>query len=140
MNRKHALHANLLAFLGVVVLATAPVAASAQSIDQLAQADSNGDGSVTKQELLDLRAANFGRLDRNGDGFIDSADSPPMGPGKKRFGDAYAQVQAADANGDRRISRQELVGAPTPRFDAADKDSNGILSSQEIAALRASAG
>jgi hypothetical protein len=33
-----------------------------------------------------------------------------------------------------------MVGAPTPRFDAADKDRNGILSSQEMAALRASAG
>jgi len=140
MQLKQSLRVGLLSCLGGVALSGMPGAASAQSVDQLAQADSNGDGSVTKQELLDMRAANFGRLDRNGDGFVDSNDSPPMGPPKKRFEEVLAQVKAADANGDGRIAKQELVGAPTPRFDAADKDKNGVLSSQEMAALRASAG
>jgi Ca2+-binding EF-hand superfamily protein len=48
-------------------------------------------------------------------------------------------VKAADANGDGRISKAEMVDAPTPRFDAADKDGDGVLSSEEIAALRAMA-
>jgi len=140
MPHKHALYASLASLIGAVTLISLPGTASAQSAEQLAQADSNGDGSVSKQELLDMRAANFGKLDRNGDGFVDSKDSPAMGPPKKKFEGALAQVKAADANGDGRIAKQEMVGAPTPRFDAADKDKNGVLSSQEIAALRAAAG
>ena len=83
MKLKQSLRVGLLSCLGGVALSGMPGAASAQSVDQLAQADSNGDDSVTQQEL---------------------------------------------------------VGAPTPRFDSADKDKNGVLSSQEMAALRASAG
>ena len=140
MTCKRATCFDRLSILGASTFTLIAGSASAQSADQLAQADSNGDGSVTKKELLDMRAANFGRLDRNGDGFVDGKDSPPMGPPKKKFEEVLAQVKAADANGDGRVSKQEMVGAPTPRFDAADKDKNGVLSSQEMAALRASAG
>lgn len=140
MNRNLALSAHPLAVLGSLALITMPVAASAQSAEQLAQADSNGDGSVSKQELMDLRADMFGKLDRNGDGFADSKDSPAFGPPKKKFEEAFDKVKVVDANGDGRISKQEMMGAPTPRFDAADADKNGILSSAEIAALRAAAG
>lgn len=139
MTCKRATCFDRLSILGAATFTLIAGSASAQSADQLAQADSNGDGSVTKKELLDMRAANFGKLDRNGDGFADSKDSPPMGPPKKKFEEVFAQVKAADANGDGRVSKQEMVGAPTPRFDAADKDKNGVLSSQEIAALRSSA-
>lgn len=137
MNRNFALSAHPLAVLGCLALIAMPASAPAQTAEQLAQADSNGDGSVSKQELLDLRAVMFGKLDRNGDGFADSKDSPAFGPPKKKFQEAFAKVKAADANGDGRISKQEMIGAPTPRFDAADKDKNGILSSAEMAALRA---
>jgi hypothetical protein len=136
MTRNLVLSAHPLAVLALIAM---PAAASAQSAEQLAQADSNGDGSVSKQELMDLRADMFGKLDRNGDGFADSKDSPTFGPPKKKFEEAFAKVKAADANGDGRVSRQEMIGAPTPRFDAADKDKNGILSSAEIAALSAAA-
>jgi hypothetical protein len=79
MNRNLALFAHRLAVLGSLALITMPVAASAQSAEQLAQADSNGDGSVSKQELMDLRADIFGKLDRNGDGFADSLRNLPQG-------------------------------------------------------------
>jgi len=137
MTSKRILRAGALSIVGSLALFSLPGSASAQSAEQLAKADSNGDGSVSKQELLDMRAANFGRLDRNGDGFVDSKDSPGFGPPKKKFEGAFAQLKAADANGDGQISKQEMVGAPTPRFDAADKDKNGVLSSEEIAAVRA---
>lgn len=130
------LRSSLPSLAAMFVLLALPGAASAQTTDQLRQADSNGDGSISKKELQDLRAANFARLDRNGDGFVDGGDSPRMGPPKKQFDEALAQVQAADTNGDKRISKQEMVGAPTPKFDATDKNKEGVLSSDEVAALR----
>lgn len=136
MSRTPALSPSLLAILGGVAMLGAPGGASAQSIDPIAQADRNGDGSVTKQELLDMRAASFARLDQNGDGFIDAKDSPPMGPAKKQFEGIFAQIKLADADLDGRVSKQEMLGASTPLFDVADKDRNGVLSAEEIAAMR----
>lgn len=140
MTRIQALSARHLALLGGLALMAMPGAAAAQSAEQLVQADSNGDGNISKQESLDMRAANFAKLDRNDDGFADSKDSPPFGPPKKKFEEVFAQVKAADANGDGRISKQEIVGAPTPRFDAADADKNGILTKAEMSAMPAPAG
>lgn len=139
MTHKAARYPAVLAVLGGIALITMPAAAIAQSIDQLLEADSNGDGSVTRKELLDMRAANFARLDRNDDGFVDSKDSPSFGPLKKRFNEVLGKIQIADANGDQRITKKELVDAPTPLFFLGDKDKNGVLSSKEIAALRAMA-
>lgn len=123
--------------LAIALLSSVTIA-SAQSIDRLAEADSNGDGSIDRQELMDMRAEMFSRLDRNGDGFADAGDSPRMGPPKRRFDSALSRLQDADSNGDGRISEQELLDAPTPAFDKGDADGDGLLSGEELAALRES--
>ncbi|WP_448502235.1 EF-hand domain-containing protein [Sphingomonas sp.] len=115
-------------------------AAHAQSGDQmatmLARADTNRDGAVSRSEFAAARTAMFDRLDRNNDGYVDSRDRPRlMG---SRFDQAYGALLQADANGDRRISRAELRDAPAPGFDAADTDQDGVLSADEIAAIRSS--
>ena len=110
--------------------------ASAQSIERLAKADANGDGQIEWQEMLDLREETFGRLDRNGDGFADSKDAPRIGPAKSRFNDALGKLQNADANGDGRISKQEMLDAPAPLFEQGDINGDKVLSGDEIAALR----
>lgn len=123
---------------GAVIFAAAG-AASAQSIERLAEADANGDGNITWQEMLDTRSAMFARLDRNGDGFADSKDSPRMGPMKARFEEALAGLQGADANGDGRVSRSEMLDAPAPLFEQGDTNGDKLLSAEELSALRAEA-
>ena len=110
--------------------------ASAQSFERLVEADANGNGQIEWQEMLDLREETFGRLDRNDDGFADSADTPRFGPVKNRFGEALARLQSVDANGDGRISKQEMFDAPAPLFEQGDTNGNKVLSGDEIAALR----
>lgn len=113
--------------------------ASAQSMDRLAEADANGDGNIEWQEMLDMRAGIFERLDRNGDGFVDSQDAPRFGPGRSRFAEALANLEGADADGDGRVTEAELLESPAPLFEEGDTDGDGVLSAEEIAALRETA-
>ncbi|MEO0982838.1 MAG: hypothetical protein AAFX03_09335 [Pseudomonadota bacterium] len=126
----------LLALMGAIAVVAVSGNAAAQSTERLARADANGDGAIEWQEMLDMRSAAFERLDRNSDGFADANDSPRFGPGKSRFGEALAQIQDADADGDGRISRTEMMEAPAPMFDEGDADGDKVLSAEELTALR----
>lgn len=119
------------------LLASAHIgSASAQTADRLARADSNGDGAIEWQEVLDMRASGFERMDRNDDGFVDLDDRPRFGPGRSRFETAFNQLKAnSDADGDGRITQTEMIEAPAPVFTAGDTDEDGTLSADEIAAL-----
>lgn len=120
----------------IFFLSFAPANASAQSAEQLTRADSNSDGQISWQEVVDLRATTFERLDRNKDGFIDEDDSPRMGPAKRRFAVALEKLEDMDADGNGRISREELLEAPAPNFTAADANGDDVLSKEELADLR----
>ena len=101
-----------------------------------ARADANGDGDITWEEMTALRAQTFARLDRNGDGVVNSGDSPPP-PFSGRFNDALQTLQADfDANGDGEIVQSELLEAPAPMFEAGDSNRDSVLSAEEISALR----
>jgi hypothetical protein len=136
MINKKAWEPSLCAIIAGVMALTFADTASAQSLEQLREADANGDGSVTWQEMMDMRASIFARLDRNGNGVVESSDSPAFGPGKSRFEQAFNSLRAADANRDGRITRGEMLNAPAPLFENGDTDGNRILSASELAALR----
>lgn len=123
--------------VGIVIL-SATGTSMAQSMDRLSEVDANGDGNIEWQELLDMRAATFRRLDRNSDGYIDNEDSPRMAAVKARFEEARTQLQPADADGDGRISREEMLNGPAPLFIKGDTNGDKVLSASEIAAMRAS--
>ena len=129
----------LIALAGTIAAIASASTASAQNADRLAEADANGDGDIEWQEMLDMRTAAFERLDRNGDGFADSDDSPRFGPAKNWFNDALAQLQNADADGDGRISASEMLEAPAPLFENGDTNGDKVLSSDELSALREAA-
>ena len=104
----------------------------------LESADVNKDGVVTRAEFLAQREKTFARLDRNGDGFIDKSDMPGRLRARQNGNDQLQELVARfDKDGDGRISKAEFVDGPTPLFDRADKDHNGELNSEELAALKA---
>lgn len=111
---------------------TSAAAAAPEARRMLQSADRDGDGMVTRAEFASSREAIFDRLDRNRDGVLDGADRAGARPVPARLRDAVA---GADRNGDGRITRAEFAAAPTPVFDRADKDGNGVVDAHELARL-----
>jgi hypothetical protein len=96
-------------------------------------ADANTDGSIARDEFLAARAAAFAKLDQNTDGMLDEADKPAPAREGRRHGGLRGRL---DANADGKISKDEFVNGATPMFDGADKDGNGALDQQELAAAK----
>ena len=123
----------------VLLLSSCVVLAQGREGPALEQADADHDGKVTKQEYVDARAAQFSRLDRNGDGFIDDADSREGGNERGQRA-AKALRGRIDSNGDGKISKEEFVNAPTMLFDKFDANKDGVLDATELEAARNAAG
>jgi Ca2+-binding EF-hand superfamily protein len=123
----------------VLLLSSCVVLAQGRDSAALEQADANHDGKITKQEYNDARAALFARMDRNGDGFIDDADSRE-GANERGQRAAAALRGRIDSNGDGKISKDEFVNAPTMMFDKFDANKDGVLDAQELEAARTAAG
>ncbi|WP_129775180.1 EF-hand domain-containing protein [Peristeroidobacter soli] len=117
----------------LLILLSAPAMAQMRGEGIFERADTNHDGSVTREEFLAARAAQFAKFDRNSDGYIDSADVPER-LAKRRGGDFLATQ--FDADGDGKVSKEEFVNGPTTLFDRADTDKNNVLDAKELAAAK----
>ncbi|WP_454856399.1 EF-hand domain-containing protein [Rhizobium binxianense] len=106
----------------------------------LERIDSNGDGSISKEEIVAARQRIFARLDRNGDGNVDqdeieSARDAIMDHAdmmQAHLGTAWHRM---DKDGSGGVSREEFQ-ARTILFDLADRNGDGELSAAEIAVIR----
>ncbi|MDE8651256.1 EF-hand domain-containing protein [Novosphingobium album (ex Liu et al. 2023)] len=125
---------------GTPALAATARLGGGDAAERLRDADTNGDGAVSRPEMLAMRQSQWSRFDRNGDGYFSQADLP--GFARDRWnGDKLARLrQAFDQNRDGRISRAEYVDGPTPAFDMADADNNGLVTRAEFQSLAELAG
>lgn len=135
-NRFHTITASILITPALILAAPASAQSSDQMRQMLERADANGDGNITRAEFDQARAQTFARLDRNNDGYVDSSDRPRLFG--DRFDQGYRMLSSLDTNGDGRVSRTELAKADAPAFIAADANGDKVLSREEIAALRPS--
>jgi Ca2+-binding EF-hand superfamily protein len=125
-----------------VVFASIPLAGIAQGAGLMqgdpsaliAHADTNHDGKISRDEFLAARSAQFDRLDRNHDGYVDASDTSSLPERAQRV--VRMMMQSADGNGDGRISREEFNAMPAPMFDRMDTDHDGQLDADEVAAAR----
>lgn len=135
----HLLTAAAIAMTGSAIPATArPMADGSRDFgEQLRAADRNHDGQTSRPELVSYRATQWTRFDRNGDGYFSRDDLP--GFVRERWdGEKFVQLRRVyDRDGDGRISRTEFVGGPTPAFDAADANHDGLVSEAELRAMAA---
>lgn len=133
----HLLTAAAIALAGSAAPAAArPVAGGSRDFaEQLKAADRNNDGQVSRPELVSYRTTQWTRFDRNGDGYFSRDDLP--GFVQDRWdGEKLVQLRRAyDRDSDGRISRAEFVGGPTPAFDAADTNRDGLVSEAELRSL-----
>jgi len=124
----------------VLLFSSCVALAQSREDGALKQADVNKDGKVTRQEYMDARAAQFARMDRNGDGVVDDTDSRERADqsavGKRMAGAMRGRM---DANGDGKISKDEFVNSPTVLFDRFDGDKNGELDAKELEGARGAA-
>lgn len=138
MNVKFSISAGLAALL--MIASVSPAAAQNRDpTEMLAEADANNDGAISRAEVVALRTQNFSRLDRNSDGYVSASDRP-RGPFGARFDEAFARaLEQFDVNSDRRVSRAEMIDAGMPAFTQGDTNNDGVLSAEELSALRAAA-
>lgn len=126
------------AIAGTAITLSAPLHAQQRDPAQmLARADTNGDGRITREEFTASKARLFERLDRNGDGILNSSDSGRGGMLRRRSGDRMRQlIDAIDKDGDGRVERNEFVHGRAAMFDMADSDRNGVIDRAELAEFR----
>jgi Ca2+-binding EF-hand superfamily protein len=111
----------------------------ARMAERITKADVNADGKWTKDELSRMPAQIFTKLDKNGDGVLTRAE---LDAGRdaleSRHGEHgdFAQhlLSKADTNSDGVIDSQEAQRLADSRFDAVDKNHDGIVERDEWAA------
>ncbi|MBZ9987633.1 EF-hand domain-containing protein [Mesorhizobium sp. BH1-1-5] len=132
------------AILAGLLLGLTPICATAahdmpgQRI--LQRLDTNGDGAISKDEILAARERMFKRLDRNGDGIIDEKEIETARQAIEDRAEAAEarlgnRLRRMDRNGDGKVTENEFQ-ASTPLFDLADRNGDGRLSADEIATIR----
>lgn len=97
----------------------------------LAQADTNHDGKISRDEFLAARAAQFDRLDRDHDGYLAETDAAAL-PERAQRG-FHMLLNVADTDGDGRVSRAEWNAMPARGFDRIDANHDGVLDADELA-------
>jgi hypothetical protein len=108
-----------------------------------AEADANKDGSINREEGNMIAGFDFSRADTDNNLTLSRAEydaalarSTSRGDGDPgpRSGDRTAQVsfEAADANKDGKVDKNEAAGIPGFNFTSADVDDNESVSRQEF--------
>lgn len=99
--------------------------------------DLDGDGAVSRAELVQSRARMFPVWDRNQNGVLDPGDIGQRAA--LRFGQANVErfLEIMDLSGDGVVDYDELIAGPTPAFDAADANQDGFLTGGELSEFAA---
>ena len=113
-------------------------------IERIRGWDANDDGLVARSEVPEQMLDRFDRMDENGDGVLeaDEIESLParMGPGAGRGGrgmrgDPIARLRSFDANGDGRITREEIPDQAGGMFDRVDANGDNVITADELDAM-----
>jgi Ca2+-binding EF-hand superfamily protein len=111
--------------------------AAPAAADRLMQADANGDGRITKDEIRAQRLTIFARMDVNSDGVVNVEDRPAAAEGqaktKRRRGGDYARF---DADNDGKVTQAEFVDRDYDGFDRLDANKDGAIDASEREALQ----
>lgn len=93
---------------GLAAAAAGSAAEAAKGKGMFDRVDTNGDGTITREEAQAARGAHFARLDTNGDGMISAEEFGA------RTDDHFSRM---DLNGDGEVTREEAQQARKARHD-----------------------
>jgi Ca2+-binding EF-hand superfamily protein len=143
-----------LAFAGFTALALAlPAAADHHGSKRGAQGPggylmklaSENDGAVTRADAEAAIAGQFALIDADGDGYITQdemkahQDARRAEMQERRAERAAARWAELDTDGDGRLSLAEYTAARIKPFDRIDANNDGVVTADEIEAMRAQA-
>jgi Ca2+-binding EF-hand superfamily protein len=95
--------------------------------------DTDGDGTVTREEMAAEVERTFAGYDRNQDGKLLADEYGGPGGVRSAMGGFVKQhAQEIDADGDGAITGGELQGIALRMFDKADPNRDGKLASDEV--------
>ena len=106
--------------------------------NRMARMDTNEDGVISRDEVTGRALEHFDRMDSNSDGEIDAAEREQMrSRHRERRAERRANRPNPDANGDGRITRDEIGSRALAHFDRADANGDGTVTREERHAARA---
>lgn len=109
-------------------------------IKMVKQADGNGDGKITKEELSSYRASIFTKLDLNGDKVVNEADKPRLPALRAKYEEVYEKVVPTfDRNDSGSMTLAEWNKQAVDIFALLDSNNNNSIDATEILSVAAKA-
>lgn len=102
------------------------------NIDRIKAADENKDGLITKKELLNYKASQFDKLDRNNDNFISMKDMPKFAMKNSNKDNIANLIKSNDANKDGLLSFYEYMNGRMIALEVLDLNKDNIIDSFEL--------
>jgi Ca2+-binding EF-hand superfamily protein len=101
-------------------------------------ADTNGDHAISRDEFVSTRTEQFGKRDRNDDGFVDSKDLGERASARLRVSQAMSGiVKQFDVDHDGKLNKDEFVAGGLKVFERVDADHSGSLDPKELETAKA---
>lgn len=112
---------------------------SERSLERLMARDVDGDDRLTPEEVPEQMRRNFDRVDRDGNGYLDSSEIQSIvqrTPNRNRPAGNSGGLARWDADGDGMLSIDEVPPQMERRFEALDTSGDGLLDQGELSAMR----
>lgn len=93
--------------------------------------DAKDGGRFSMQRLIGRAERRFGRLDKNGDGFIDAKDLEPAAAERVAFA-SKRFFRSHDADNDGKVTRDEFNARAKHRFVSLDIDDDGKITEADL--------